>query len=64
MTRLERVINAFNDYDNLVENLRYRVADYSGSRCDVFLDIKLKDLREEVSALTKELEEHGCRRKY
>ena len=63
MTRLERVIQAFNDYDNLVEDLRDRVADYSGSRCDVFLDIKLKDLRDEVSVLIGELKRHGCRRK-
>lgn len=63
MTRLERIIQAFNDYDDLVEDLRDRVADYSGSRCDVFLDMKLNDLRNEVSVLIGELKEHGCRRK-
>ena len=63
MTRLKRVIQAFNDYDNLVEDLRDRVADYSGSSCDVFFDIKLKDLRDRVSILIGELNRHGCRRK-
>ena len=62
MTRLERIIKVFNDYDDLVEALRDSVAELRGSRCDVFLDIALKDLRGEVSVLIEELKRHGCRR--
>ena len=56
MTRLERIIKAFNDYDDLVEELALRNSD--GSQNNV-----LKELRNEVSMLIEELEKHGCRRK-
>ena len=56
MTRLERVIQAFNDYDNLVEELALRNSDNSQNSA-------LKDLRDRVSVLIGELKRHGCRRK-
>ena len=56
MTRLERVIQAFNDYDNLVEELSLRNSDNSQNSA-------LNDLRDRVSVLIGELKRHGCRRK-
>ena len=56
MTRLERVIQAFNDYDDLVEELALRNSDSSQ-------DSALKDLRDRVSVLIGELKRHGYRRK-
>ena len=57
MTRLERIIQAFHDYDNLVDELALRNSDSSQNNAQ-------KKLRKEVSELIKELKEHGCRRKY
>lgn len=55
MTRLDRIIKAFNDYDNLVEELALRNSDNSQNG-------ELKELRNEVSLLIGELKRHGCRR--
>lgn len=56
MTRLDRIIKAFNDYDDLVDELALRNSDSSQNNAQ-------KKLREEVSALINELEQHGCRRR-
>lgn len=55
MTRLERIIKAFNDYDDLVDELGLRNHDSSQNN-------KLNKLRDEVSVLIGELKRHGCRR--
>jgi hypothetical protein len=56
MTRLERIIQAFHDYDNLVDELALRNSDSSQNNAQ-------KKLREEVLVLINELEQHGCRRR-
>ena len=59
MTRLDRIIKDFNDYDNLAKQLikyldgiDYAVAEY-----------RLNNLRDETSPLIGELKRYGCRRK-
>lgn len=56
MTRLDRIIKAFNDYDEMVDNLAWNNNDGTYER-------ELKKLREEVKLLVDELERYGCRRK-
>lgn len=55
MTRLDRVIKAFNDYDEIVEELSLRNSDNSQNSA-------LEKLRNEVLLLVDELKRHGCRR--
>ncbi len=55
MTRLDRIIQAFNDYDDLVDELALR-------NCDNSQDKLLNELRNQVSVLIGELKKHGCRR--
>lgn len=64
MTRLNRIIKAFNDYDNFVK--KYSVI---GVFEDKGLDYtkldehtELNNIRNEVSLLIGELKRHGCRR--
>ena len=56
MTRLDRVIKGFNDYDNFVKDLMLRTNDN-------IKEAELKKLRNEVSLLIGELKRYGCRRK-
>ena len=55
MTRLGRIIKAFNEYDEIVDDLAYNNND--GSREHV-----IKELRKEVKSLINELKRYGCRR--
>lgn len=63
MTRLERVIKAFNDYDNFIKNntvegwfeQRGHISNTPATR-------ELYDIRREVSVLIGELKRYGCRR--
>ena len=55
MTRLNRIIKAFNDYDDLVDELALRNSDSSQNNAQ-------KKLREEVKFLIAELKRYGCRR--
>lgn len=57
MTRLERVLNLLNKYDGLAE------AGVKSHHTSIFGQVLLEELREEKEKLTKELIEHGCRRK-
>lgn len=57
MTRLERIIQAFHNYDNLVNELALINGDNSQNNAQI-------KLRKEVSELIKELERYGCRRKF
>lgn len=56
MTRLDRIKKAFNDYDDMVEDLAFNNNDGSKS-------MELSKLRDEVRVLIDELNKHGCRRK-
>lgn len=56
MTRLDRIIKAFNDYNDLVDELALRNSDSSQNNAQ-------KKLIEEVLVLINELEQHGCRRR-
>ena len=57
MTRLERVIKALNDYDEMVEDLLF-------AHNDIGKNDKLDKLRNEVSILVGELKRYGCRREH
>ena len=57
MTRLDRIIQAFHDYDYLVNELAIRNNDSSQNDAQ-------KKLRKEVSELIKLLERYGCRRRW
>ena len=57
MTRLNRIIKVFNDYDDLVEELALRNSDNSQNKA-------LEELRHKVDILVWELKNHGCRREY
>jgi hypothetical protein len=56
MTRLDRIIKAFEDYDDLVEELALRNSDNSQN-------VELNKLRNDVSWLIIELKRFGCRQK-
>lgn len=56
MTRLDRVLELFHDYDDLL--------DYYVQRSNhIPSHVALERLRAEKEKLTQELIEHGCRRK-
>jgi hypothetical protein len=59
MTRLDRVIKAFNDYDNLVKQLITWLDDIDGA----VAEYRVNKLRNEISPLIGELKRYGCRRK-
>ena len=56
MARVDRVIQVFCDYDELVEELAWKHNDDSQER-------RLTKLRYEVICLINELTRYGCRRK-
>lgn len=56
MTRLDRVLNIFDRYDKLV-SIYIDPSDKTISKRE------LDELREDRDVVTKELIEHGCRRK-
>ena len=56
MTRLDRIIKAFNDHDEMVDNLVW-------DNNDSTYEYELRKLREDVKLLTDELKRYGCRRK-
>ena len=53
MTRLDRVIKAFNDYDRLIKSDALSAEEW----------FKIAQLRRDVRVLIAELKEYGCRRK-
>jgi hypothetical protein len=57
MTRLDRVIKCFNDYDKLVKDLQLKEVD------SVVAEYLANQIRSEVSQLISELKRYGCRRK-
>jgi hypothetical protein len=52
MTRLDRIIKAFNDYDRLIKSDMLSAEEW----------YKIAQLRRDVRLLIEELKEHGCRR--
>ena len=64
MTRLNRIIKAFNDYDNFVK--KYSVVGIFEDRGFDYTKLEeyseLNNIRNEVSLLIGELKRHGCRR--
>jgi hypothetical protein len=58
MTRLDRVIKAFNDYDNLVKSLIMMLDEVDGT----VAEHRVNKLRNEISPLIGELKRYGCRR--
>lgn len=64
MTRLNRIIKAFNDYDNFVKKYSiigiFEDNDLDYTKLDEYAE--LTNIRNEVSLLIGELKRHGCRR--
>ena len=64
MTRLNRIIKAFNDYDNFAKKNSligcFETLDLDYTKLDEFAE--LNNIRSEVSLLIGELKRHGCRR--
>lgn len=64
MTRLDRIIKCFNDYDNLVKKASfmgiYEERGWDYTTLDEYAE--LINIRNEVSLLIGELKRHGCRR--
>jgi hypothetical protein len=58
MTRLDRVIKAFNDYDNLVKSLIMMLDEVDGT----VAEYRVNKIRDEISPLIGELKRYGCRR--
>lgn len=52
MTRLDRIIKAFNDYDRLIKSDTLSAEEW----------YNIAQLRRDVRLLIKELKEYGCRR--
>ena len=65
MTRLDRIIKAFNDYDNFVkDNTLVGFLECGRTKFNTAEEQKeaIKRIRNEVSVLIGELKRHGCRR--
>ena len=59
MTRLDRVIKGFKDYDNLVKELIEWLDEIDGA----VAEYRVNKIRDEISILVGELRRYGCRRK-
>lgn len=58
MTRLDRVIKGFNDYDNLVRSIILMLDESDRA----VVEGRVEKLRDELSPLISELKRYGCRR--
>ncbi len=58
MSRLDRIIKGFNDYDNLVRSLMLMLDEKDSS----VAESKVNNIRDEIGLLIGELKRHGCRR--
>ena len=66
MTRLDRIIKAFDDYDNFVKDNTFvgfleRGSEPKSTTPEEQIE-SIKSIRNEVSVLIGELKRHGCRR--
>lgn len=59
MTRLDRIIKGFNDYDNLAKSLIMMLDEVDGT----VAEYRVNKIRDEISLLVGELTRYGCRRK-
>ena len=59
MTRLDRVVKSFNNYDKFVQELISRLDEHEA----IVAEYRVDKLRNEVSLLIGELKRYGCRRK-
>ena len=59
MTRLDRVVKSFNNYDKLVQELISWLDEHEA----IVAEYRVDKLRNEVSLLIGELKRYGCRRK-
>ena len=64
MTRLDRVIKGFNDYDKLVQELTSLLDERESIIESIVAEQRINKIREEVSVLVGELNRYGCRRRY
>ena len=62
MTRLDKVIKGFNDYDNLVKEMISQLEDNNLDYDAMVAELRVNSIREEVSLLIGELKRYGCRR--
>lgn len=59
MTRLDRVIKGFNEYDKLVQELTVWLNEPEA----IAAEHRVNKIRDEVSLLISELTRYGCRRR-
>lgn len=59
MTRLDRVIKGFNEYDKLVQELTVWLNEPEA----IVAELRVNKIRDEVSLLIGELNRYGCRRR-
>lgn len=62
MTRLNRVIKGFNEYDKLVQELTSWLKEHDEHEA-IVAEYRADKIREEVSLLLGELNRFGCRRR-
>ena len=62
MTRLNRVIKCFNDYDNLVKQLIEQSDKWPGEIHKAVAESKVNNIRDDANMLIGELKRYGCRR--
>lgn len=62
MTRLQRIIQCFNDYDNLIKEITSIEGQKKLILCDEYDKEKLCDIRDKTSLLIGELKRYGCRK--
>ena len=58
MTRLDRVVKCFNDYDTLIQ----RLTEWLNTDEAIVAEYRANEIRNEVSLLIGEFRAHGCRR--
>ena len=62
MTRLNRVIKTFNDYDNLIIELISWLENNNLNYDAIVAELRVEAIRKETSILVGELKRFGCRR--
>lgn len=62
MTRLQRIIQCFNDYDSLIKDITSIEGQKKLVLFDEYDEQRLNDVRERTSLLIGELKRYGCRK--
>ena len=60
MTRLDRVVKGFNDYDNLIKELISQLEDNNLDYDAMVAELRVDAIRKEVSLLVGDLKRFGC----